>query len=66
MPFGMVSDGGPLIDRSQRRLKMLFAGRTRRERLAALLGRTGRSLTPLWPSGLAEFDGLRVDAIADG
>jgi hypothetical protein len=38
----------------------------RSERLAAPLGRTGRSLTPLWPSGLAEFDGLRVDAIADG
>lgn len=35
------------------------------EGLEALLGREGRTLTPLRPAGLAEIDGRRVDVVAD-
>ena len=31
-----------------------------------LLGRYGKTLTPLRPSGTTEFDGRRVDAMSDG
>jgi membrane-bound serine protease (ClpP class) len=34
--------------------------------LAALLGKEGHTLTPLRPSGSAEFDQLPVDVVADG
>ncbi len=33
--------------------------------LEALVGREGRTLTPLRPAGLAEIDGRRVDVVAD-
>src|SRR5215218_1664542 len=32
----------------------------------ALKGRTGKTLSPLRPSGTVEFDGRRVDAMAEG
>lgn len=33
---------------------------------ASLLGRFGRTVTPLRPSGAAEFDGRRVDVVSEG
>lgn len=33
---------------------------------AALLGRTGRAVTPLHPAGIASFDGERVDVVSRG
>lgn len=36
------------------------------ERDHRLLGRSGTSLTPLRPAGLAEIDGERVDVVSDG
>ncbi len=33
--------------------------------LAELVGREGRTLTPLRPAGLVEIDGRRVDVVAD-
>jgi membrane-bound serine protease (ClpP class) len=32
----------------------------------ALKGKTGRTVTPLRPAGIAEIDGKRVDVVADG
>ena len=36
------------------------------ERYALLVGRAGRTLTPLRPSGAAEIEGRRVDVVTDG
>ena len=33
---------------------------------AALKGRTGKTVSPLRPSGTVEFDGVRVDAMTEG
>lgn len=35
------------------------------DEIAALLGRTGRVLTPLRPVGMCEFDGRRVECVAE-
>jgi membrane-bound serine protease (ClpP class) len=34
--------------------------------LEALRGKTGRAVSPLRPSGVAEFDGRRIDVITEG
>ncbi len=36
-----------------------------RQRLDHLIGEFGRALTPLRPSGLVDFDGRRLDALAE-
>ena len=33
---------------------------------SSLVGKTGRSLTPLRPAGIAEFDGQKADVITEG
>ena len=35
-------------------------------RASALVGRKGITTTPLRPAGAAEFDGIRIDVIAEG
>lgn len=42
------------------------AGYTTSESRLFLLGHTGRTLTPLRPSGIAEIDGHRVDVVTEG
>ncbi len=34
--------------------------------LEGLLGKTGRTVSPLRPSGVAEFDGRRIDVLTEG
>ena len=34
--------------------------------LEGLVGRVGRTITPLRPSGLTDFDGRRIDTLAEG
>jgi membrane-bound ClpP family serine protease len=36
------------------------------ENLEGYLGKEGRALTPLHPSGTAEFDGVRLDVVSEG
>ncbi|MEX1055760.1 MAG: NfeD family protein, partial [Rhodothermales bacterium] len=43
-----------------------ISGYTSADTIESLLGRSGRALTPLRPSGAAEIDGERVDVIAAG
>ena len=37
-----------------------------KEDMQTLVGKTGTSLTPLRPSGIGEFDGVRLDVVTDG
>lgn len=45
--------------------KSLPQGEGRADRRKAWLGREGKALTPLRPAGTAEFDGGRVDVLAE-
>lgn len=42
------------------------AGYSSAEDLSYFLGREGVALTPLRPSGVADFDGVRLDVVSDG
>lgn len=42
------------------------AEETAEKEIEALMGITGEALTVLRPSGIAEFDGVRVDVVSDG
>ena len=41
-------------------------GKAADQSLAQYLGRTGKAISTLRPSGIVEFDNVRVDAISDG
>ena len=64
---------GRMLPRSERFGRLVLApelssasGYTSAETVADLVGKTGRALTGLRPSGTAEIDGRRVDVVSEG